>query len=43
MIAEILATGEEIRTGSLVDSNSAHIAEQLEGSGVKGPPQQRRR
>src|SRR5512139_2490120 len=35
MIAEILATGEEIRTGSLVDSNSAYIAEQLEESGVK--------
>jgi nicotinamide-nucleotide amidase len=33
--AEILATGEEIRTGALVDSNSAHIAEQLEHSGVK--------
>jgi nicotinamide-nucleotide amidase len=35
MIAEILATGEEIRTGALVDSNSAYIAEQLEQSGVK--------
>jgi nicotinamide-nucleotide amidase len=35
MIAEILATGEEIRTGALVDSNSAHIAEQLEQAGVK--------
>jgi len=33
--AEILATGEEIRTGALVDSNSAHIAEQLELAGVK--------
>jgi nicotinamide-nucleotide amidase len=35
MLAEILATGEEIRTGSLVDSNSAYIAEQLEENGVK--------
>ena len=34
-IAEILATGEEIRTGALVDSNSAFIAEQLEHAGVK--------
>jgi nicotinamide-nucleotide amidase len=35
MLAEILATGEEIRTGALVDSNSAYIAEQLEKTGVK--------
>ena len=35
MIAEILSTGEEIRTGALVDSNSASIAEQLEQAGVK--------
>jgi len=35
MIAEILATGEEIRTGALVDSNSAYIAEHLEENGVK--------
>jgi nicotinamide-nucleotide amidase len=34
MIAEILATGDEIRTGALVDSNSAHIAEALERCGV---------
>lgn len=33
--AEILATGEEIRTGALVDSNSAFIAEKLELCGVK--------
>jgi nicotinamide-nucleotide amidase len=33
--AEILATGEEIRTGALVDSNSAFIAEKLELFGVK--------
>ena len=35
MIAEILATGEEIRTGALVDSNSAHIARALEDAGVE--------
>jgi nicotinamide-nucleotide amidase len=34
MIAEILATGDEIRTGALIDSNSAHIAEKLEQAGV---------
>lgn len=34
MLAEILATGDEIRTGALVDSNSAHIAEHLERHGV---------
>lgn len=34
MIAEILATGDEIRTGALVDSNSAHIAEKLEEAGL---------
>ncbi len=34
MIAEILATGDEIRTGALVDSNSAYIARKLEGAGV---------
>lgn len=32
--AEILATGDEIRTGALVDSNSAYLAEQLEQNGV---------
>lgn len=35
MIAEIIATGDEIRTGALVDSNSAYIATQLEPLGVK--------
>ncbi len=35
MQAEILATGDEIRTGALVDSNSAHIAELLEQNGVE--------
>ena len=34
MIAEILATGDEIRSGALVDSNSAYIAEKLEQAGV---------
>lgn len=34
MIAEILSTGDEIRTGTLVDSNSAFIAEQFEQHGV---------
>jgi nicotinamide-nucleotide amidase len=35
MIAEILATGDEIRTGALVDSNSAFVAELLEQYGVE--------
>lgn len=35
MIAEILATGDEIRSGALVDSNSAHIARKLENRGVE--------
>ena len=35
MIAEILATGDEIRSGALVDSNSAFIAQSLEGVGVE--------
>jgi nicotinamide-nucleotide amidase len=35
MLAEILATGEEIRTGALVDSNSAYIAQTLEDAGVE--------
>jgi nicotinamide-nucleotide amidase len=34
MHAEILATGDEIRTGALVDSNSAWIAQALEEAGV---------
>ncbi len=34
MIAEILTTGDEIRSGALVDSNSAYIAETLEQAGV---------
>jgi nicotinamide-nucleotide amidase len=32
--AEILATGDEIRSGALVDSNSAYIARKLEAAGV---------
>jgi nicotinamide-nucleotide amidase len=35
MQAEILATGDEIRTGTLVDSNSALIAELLEQHGIE--------
>lgn len=34
MNAEIIATGDEIRSGALVDSNSATIAEGLEQAGV---------
>ena len=35
MKAEILATGDEIRSGALVDSNSAFIAERLEANGIE--------
>lgn len=34
MIAEILATGDEIRSGAIVDSNSAFIARRLEEEGI---------
>ena len=34
MKAEILATGDEIRSGALVDTNSAYIAEKLEENGI---------
>ena len=34
MKAEILSTGDEIRTGALVDSNTAWIAERLERQGL---------
>jgi len=34
MKAEILATGDEIRSGALVDSNSAHISQKLEEIGI---------
>lgn len=35
MIAEILSTGDEIRSGALIDSNSAYIAEKLEDAGIE--------
>jgi len=35
MIAEILSTGDEVRSGALIDSNSAHIAEVLEEAGLE--------
>ncbi|QTA85009.1 competence/damage-inducible protein A [Desulfonema magnum] len=35
MIAEIISTGDEIRSGALVDSNSAHIAQKLEETGLE--------
>ena len=35
MKSEILATGEEIRSGALVDSNSAYIARKLEEAGIE--------
>jgi len=35
MIAEILSTGDEIRSGSLIDSNSAYIARKLEEIGLE--------
>jgi nicotinamide-nucleotide amidase len=34
LIADIIATGDEIRTGALVDRNSAYIADKLEELGV---------
>ncbi len=35
MIIEILTTGDEIRTGAVIDSNSAHIAQVLEQAGLE--------
>ena len=35
LTAEILATGDEIRTGALIDSNSAYIAQKMEAAGVR--------
>ena len=35
MRAEIVATGDEIRTGALVDSNSAYLADLLELNGIE--------
>jgi nicotinamide-nucleotide amidase len=34
MHAELLATGDEIRSGAIIDTNSAYIAEELEMRGV---------
>jgi len=34
MFAEIMATGEEIRSGTIIDSNSAYIAVKLEENGI---------
>ena len=34
MIAEILVIGDEIRSGALVDSNAAYIAQKLEQTGI---------
>ena len=34
MIAEILSTGDEVRTGAVVDTNAAHIAAALESAGL---------
>ena len=35
MIAEVLATGDELRSGALVDTNSAYISKKIEELGVK--------
>ena len=35
MFAEILSTGEEIRTGATIDSNAAYIARKLEETGIQ--------
>lgn len=35
MKAEILATGDEILTGAVIDSNSAHIAQELQEAGIE--------
>lgn len=35
MIADIIATGDEIRTGALVDRNSAYISDKIEEIGVE--------
>ncbi|MFH2044245.1 MAG: competence/damage-inducible protein A [Pseudomonadota bacterium] len=35
MIAEILSTGDEVRSGALIDSNSAYIAQALEEAGLE--------
>jgi len=35
MIADIIATGDEIRTGALVDQNSAYISDKIEEIGIE--------
>lgn len=35
MIAEILSTGDEVRTGAVADTNAAFIAQSLEGEGLE--------
>jgi nicotinamide-nucleotide amidase len=35
MLSEILATGDEILTGAVIDSNSAHIAQKLGEAGIE--------
>lgn len=35
MKAEIISTGDEIRTGSLVDTNTAYLAQELEDLGIE--------
>jgi len=35
VIAEILSTGDEIRCGTIIDSNSAYIAQRLEEAGIE--------
>ena len=35
MLAEILSTGDEVRSGALIDSNSAYIAQALEEAGLE--------
>ncbi len=35
MIAEILTTGDEIRTGAVIDSNSSHIAQTFSEAGIE--------
>ncbi len=35
MIAEILSTGDEVRTGAVVDTNAAYLAQSLEAEGLE--------
>lgn len=34
VVAELLSTGEEVRSGAVVDTNASHIAQALEASGI---------